>query len=118
MVAEPEPEPADVAAEVLRAVLHPVRRRDSARGGDEQRSAARHQDALQVRPEGLPVQTPRLAQRAHQGLAHVQGPGLSGHARRALLRPRHLQRPDEDPAEGLPGKFTEKKQTKRSRFCL
>lgn len=80
MVAESEPEPEDVVAEVLRPVLHPVRWCDGPRGGDEQRSAASHQDALQVRPEGLPVQTPRLAQRTHQVLTYIQGPGLSGHA--------------------------------------
>lgn len=102
---EPESEPEDVAAQVLRPLLHPVRRRHRPRGGDEQRAAARHQHALQVRPEGFLVQTPRLPQRAPQVLAHVQRPGLPGDARGPALRPRHLQCSDEDPAEGLSGVF-------------
>ncbi len=106
VVAESESEPEDVAAKVLRPLLHPVRRRHCPCGGDEQRAATRHEDALQVRPEGLLVQTPRLTQRARQALAHIQRPGLPGDARRPALRPRHLQRPDEDPAEGLSGGFT------------
>lgn len=86
-----------------------MRRRHRARGGDEQRAAARHEDALQVRPEGLLVQAPRLAQGARQVLAHVQGPGPPGDARGPALRRGHLQRPDEDAAEGLSGVFTQKK---------
>lgn len=86
LVAESESEPEDVAAEVLRPLLHPVQRHHRPRGGDEQRAAARHEDALQVRPEGVLVQAPRLAEGAHQVLAHVQGPGLSGDARGPALR--------------------------------
>lgn len=108
VLVESESEPEDVAAQVLRPLLHPVQRPHRPRGGDEQRAAARHQDALQVRPEGFLVQTPRLAQRACQGVAHVQRPGLPGDARGPALRLGHLQRPDEDPAEGLSGEFTQR----------
>lgn len=104
LISESEPEPADAAAQVLRPVLHPVRRRDGSHGGDEQRSASSHKDALQVRPERLFLQTPRFTQGAREELANVQRPGLPGDAPgRAFLRPGHLQRPDEDPAEGLQG---------------
>lgn len=82
-----------------------MQRRHCPCGGDEQRAASRHEDALQVRPEGLLVQTARLAQRALQVLTHIQRPGLPGNARGPVLRPRHLQCPDEDSAEGLSGGF-------------
>lgn len=82
---EPQSEPEDAAAQVLRPLLHPVQRRHRPRGGDEQRAAARHEDALQVRPEGFLVQAARLAQRTAQVLAHVQRPGLPGDARGPAL---------------------------------
>lgn len=85
VVVESESEPEDVAPQVLRSLLHPVRRFHRPRGGDEQRAAASHEDALQVRPEGFLVQTPRLTQRARQVLAHVQRPGLPGNARGPAL---------------------------------
>jgi len=100
---ESEPEPEDAVAQVLRPVLHPVQRRHGPRGRDEQRAAARHEDALQVRPEGVLAQAARHAQGAQQVLAHVQGPGLPGDAQGPELRPGYLRGPDEDPAEGLPG---------------
>lgn len=80
LIAESESEPEDIVAQVLWPLLHPVRRRHSARGGDEQRSPTGHEDALQVRPEGLLVQTPRFTQRACEVLAHVQRSGLPGDA--------------------------------------
>lgn len=53
VIVESESESEDIAAKVLRPVLHPVQRRHHPRGGDEQCAAARHEDALQVRPEGF-----------------------------------------------------------------
>lgn len=103
---ESESESEDVATEVLRPVLHPVRRRHRPHCGDEQRAAACHEDALQVRPEGFFVQTAGLAERARQVLAHVQRPGLPGDARGPALWCGYLQRTDEDAAEGLQGEFT------------
>lgn len=102
-IVESEPKPEDAAAEVLWPLLHPVQRRHCPCGGDEQRVAARFEDALQVRSEGFLVQAPCVTERAHQGFAHFQRSGLPGDARRPVLRLRHVQRPDEDTTEGLSG---------------
>lgn len=87
-----------------------MQRLHRAHRGDEQRAAARSEDALQVRPEGVLVQAARLAQGALQELAHLQGPGLPGDARRPALRLGHLQRHDEDTTEGLPGESVSAKR--------
>lgn len=81
VIVESQSEPEDVTAQVLRPLLHPVRRHHRSSGGHEQCAAASHEDALQVRPEGILVQAPRLTQRAFQALTHIQRPGLPGHAR-------------------------------------
>lgn len=81
VIVESQSEPEDVTAQVLRPLLHPVWRHHRSSGDHEQCAAASHEDALQVRPEGILVQTPRLTQRACQVLTHIQRPGLPGHAR-------------------------------------
>lgn len=81
VIVESQSEPKDVTAQVLRPLLHPVWRHQRSSGGHEQCAAASNEDALQVRPEGILVQTPRLTQRACQALTHIQRPGLPGHAR-------------------------------------
>lgn len=102
---EPEPEPAHAPAQVLRPVLHPVRRHQHSTGGDEQRAASLRQDALQVRPEGIHLQEASLQEREGEGLPHLQRSGLPGYARRGrVLRRGDLQQPDEDPAERLSGR--------------
>lgn len=100
---ESEPKPEDAAAQVLWPLLHPVQRRHRSCGGDEQRVAARFEDALQVRSEGVLIQAACITERARQGFAHFQRSGLPGDARRPVLRLRHVQRADEDTTEGLSG---------------
>lgn len=84
-VVESESEPKNTAAQVLRSLLHPVWWRHHPCGSDEQRAAARYEDALQVRPEGFIVQTLCLTQGARQVLTHFQRPGLPGNARGPVL---------------------------------
>lgn len=103
LIVESESEPEDTAAQVLRSLLHPVRWCHPASGGDEQCAATCDEDALQVRPEGFLLQTACQPQGACQTFTDFQRPGLSGNARGPVLWPRHLQRPDEDFAEGLSG---------------
>lgn len=78
---EPKPESQNVASKVLRSVLHPIRWHHCPGGGDEQRAATGHEDALQVRPERLLLQEASVTQRASQVLPHLQRPGLPGDAR-------------------------------------
>lgn len=77
---ESKSEPTDAVAQILRPLLHPVQRVYHPCGGDEQYSALCHEDALQIRFEGLVIQASCFAQRACQVFPYVQRPGFQGPA--------------------------------------
>lgn len=101
---ELESEPSHFAAQVFRPLLCPVRWQEHPCGCYEQCPPPRGAHAPQVRPEGLHLQEASVQEGEGEGQAHLQRPGL--HARLAGWPddgPGHLQCPDQDPAERLPG---------------
>lgn len=72
--AEPEPEPTDSAAKVLWTVLCAIGGQKYPCGRDEQHSASRGEDAPEVRPERLNLQTPGIQEGEREVQPHVQRP--------------------------------------------
>lgn len=79
-ISEFEPEPKDTAAKVLWLVLCPGWGQKHSHCCDEQSTAALCQNAPEIRPEGLHLQTPSIPEGAGEGLPNVQGLGFyAGH---------------------------------------
>ncbi len=73
---EPQPEPADTTAQVLRFVLLSVCREEHPLCGDEQPPPLVHQTAWKIRPERQHVQTEGLETRARKEISNAEGLGF------------------------------------------
>lgn len=77
---ELEPEPKDAAAKVLWLILCPSWGQKHSDCCDEQPSATLCENAPEVRPEGLHLQTPSIPEGTGEGLPNIQGLGFyAGH---------------------------------------
>lgn len=105
LATESEPEPPDTAAQVLWTVLCAVRGQKHPCGRDEQHPASSGENAPEIRPQRLNLQTPGIQEGKRKVQPYVQGPGLHArHARGPDVGCRHLQRFGEDVAARLSGK--------------